>query len=365
MARITGHRRKSAKRAAIGVRKRSSKKEKGLRRLLLLMILGGIGGALLLAGLAVAALSYGVPQASDATDAGAAALGHVSLDDLQGRPQDEDVRLEDEAAAVLPRPPPRSLLQLIGTGIVLGTVHVLSGPDHLSALLTLSVGGGWRAFVLGARWGCGHSIGLIVMTTIFFIFDIDLEAIGPACEALVGVFMIALGIGSGYRALLSPGAGATETELQSLTGDRDGVNSAEQTTDVETDGYDISSPSKPSSHAHLHGRSIHNPHLQKCAAVGIGIVHGVAGPGGVLGVLPAVELHSVKLASVYLGSFCVTSIFIMAAFAAAYGEVTARLGYGRDRLLHCMTLGSAMLSLVVGVLWLVLLWFGVLDDVFP
>ena len=73
----------------------------------------------------------------------------------------------------------------------------------------------------------------------------------------------------------------------------------------------------------------------------------------------------VKLASVYLGSFCVTSIFVMAAFAAVYGELTARLGYRRDSLLHCMTIGSAMLSLVVGVLWLVLLWFGILDDVFP
>lgn len=330
------------------------------------MILGGIAGALLLAGLAVAALNYGVPKTSlEATDADATALGHVSLEDLQARPQKEDVRVDDNAAAALPPPPPRSLLQLIGTGIALGTVHVLSGPDHLSALLALSVGGGWRAFILGVRWGCGHSIGLILMTTIFFIFHIDLEAIGPACEALVGVFMIALGIGSGYRALSSPGAGATETELQSLTRDRDGATSPGQTADVEADSFDISSPSKTSSHAYLDVRSIHNPHLQKCAAVGIGIVHGIAGPGGVLGVLPAVELHSVKLASVYLGSFCVTSIFIMAGFAAVYGEVTARLGSGRDRLLHCMTLGSAMLSLVVGVLWLVLLWFGVLDEVFP
>ena len=212
--------------------------------------------------------------------------------------------------------------------------------------------------------GGGHSVGLILMTTIFFTFDVDLEAIGPACEALVGVFMIALGIGSGYRALSSPGAAATEIELQSLTGNRD--DATEWAVDLEEAGGDsIGTPSKTNSHAHLDVRSIHNPHLQKLAAVGIGVVHGVAGPGGVLGVLPAVELHDVKLASLYLGSFCVTSIFIMAAFAAAYGELTARLGYGRDRLLRCMTIGSAMLSLVVGVLWLVLLWFGVLDDVFP
>ena len=32
----------------------------------------------------------------------------------------------------------RSWRELVGTGLLLGTVHVLSGPDHLSALLTLS-----------------------------------------------------------------------------------------------------------------------------------------------------------------------------------------------------------------------------------
>ena len=42
-------------------------------------------------------------------------------------------------------------------------------------------------------WGCGHSLGLIIMTALFYKFDIDLKRVGPYCEALVGVFMIALG----------------------------------------------------------------------------------------------------------------------------------------------------------------------------
>ena len=85
----------------------------------------------------------------------------------------------DAAKPPAEEPPPRSYSSLIGTGTLLGTVHVLSGPDHLSALMTLSVGGSWRAFALGARWGCGHSLGLVIMTVVFFTFDVDLEAIGP------------------------------------------------------------------------------------------------------------------------------------------------------------------------------------------
>jgi hydrogenase/urease accessory protein HupE len=43
--------------------------------------------------------------------------------------------------------------QLVGKGILMGVVHVLSGPDHLSALATLSVGSSLRAFFTGVRWG--------------------------------------------------------------------------------------------------------------------------------------------------------------------------------------------------------------------
>ena len=47
---------------------------------------------------------------------------------------------EELLLAGMPAPPAprRSVRELVGTGLLLGTVHVLSGPDHLSALLTLS-----------------------------------------------------------------------------------------------------------------------------------------------------------------------------------------------------------------------------------
>jgi len=84
---------------------------------------------------------------------------------------------------------------LIATGLSLGILHVLAGPDHLSALAALSVGNSWRAFSLGLRWGLGHSTGLIVVAIIFILMkgDLDLKLLGRYCDTLVGAFMIVLG----------------------------------------------------------------------------------------------------------------------------------------------------------------------------
>ena len=59
----------------------------------------------------------------------------------------------------------KSLIQIAAMGGVMGLGHVLS-PDHLSALATLSAGGGAEAFRLGVRWGLGHSIGMVANSAI-------------------------------------------------------------------------------------------------------------------------------------------------------------------------------------------------------
>jgi hypothetical protein len=92
-----------------------------------------------------------------------------------------------------------SVGKIISTGLLLGMVHVLTGPDHLSALAAMATGGSFKAFALGVRWGCGHSLGLLIMAGIFFAAGqtIDLDAVGEYLNYVVGVFMIGLGVWTG------------------------------------------------------------------------------------------------------------------------------------------------------------------------
>jgi len=71
--------------------------------------------------------------------------------------------------------------ELVATGLLMGLVYVLTGPDHLAGMAAIVVGAPSRqtgdgaydqaqttkgdnhsAFQLGLRWGLGHSLALVV-----------------------------------------------------------------------------------------------------------------------------------------------------------------------------------------------------------
>ncbi|CAI5714083.1 unnamed protein product [Hyaloperonospora brassicae] len=395
-----------------------------------------------------------------------------------------------------------SLGQLVLTGTLFGLIHVLTGPDHLSALATLSAGTSWRSFSLGMRWGCGHSIGLMVMAVIFVALDgqLDFTVLNVVTDVIVGVFMIALGLygvlegvkkarrskrrGTAQRQWDSCGKHESEEEkmmkkkkvetgVSDETEDETGEGSeTEMKTTVDSDGSPtrillngeatpspdeivVSSSSRCDEEVPLDARwrrseamrigescdasageksltvdmaaelsrrhsdseetmstatspcesavaleellpdrsesldeagcriddaeygtgliccgirlptiDFQNARTQKCTALLVGIVHGIAGPGGILGVLPAVGLHDTIKSFTYLCSFCLTSIVTMGVFAAAYGEATGRLGDRSEVLAFRVSMFSSSLSVVVGVLWLVLTAMGKLQEVF-
>ncbi|TYZ51414.1 hypothetical protein PybrP1_012113 [[Pythium] brassicae (nom. inval.)] len=313
-----------------------------------------------------------------------------------------------------------SLPKIVGTGLLLGVVHVLTGPDHLSALAAMTTSSSWRAFSLGLRWGCGHSLGLLLMAAIFFAAgrSFDLDHVGVYLNYAVGAFMIGLGVWTvahvkrKYRSQLKEAALLQSTSVERHQQQQDsGAVALRVLTTSEGDAAALASPSpSPTTAFHLLAppddsaeskdqtqtqiqmnqrasddaqsllelqeaprtskrcckmdTSFSNPAMQRVTALLVGIVHGVAGPGGILGVLPAVVMNDWVKSAAYLASFCVASIFIMGVFAALYGEVTGRLSRNSHLLELRIGIFSASFSVVVGVAWIVLQATGQMDKVF-
>mmetsp|Transcript_5177 Transcript_5177/g.12356 ORF Transcript_5177/g.12356 Transcript_5177/m.12356 type:complete len:303 (+) Transcript_5177:186-1094(+) len=300
-----------------------------------------------------------------------------------------------------------AVLTLCATGVTMGIVHVLTGPDHLSAIATLSVNvGNFRAFWFGVRWGIGHSIGLIVVASVFIAMEnlnlhngvqdisdnsirvIEVpERIQNLAECFVGIFMLALGSFNLYLARRTRGqkkvrgrchhhhchrlhdendeervgllSGDSPTEKSKSIGDY-GIRSGNS-----DDAMDASPMIDPMGIDKDGINDSDEVASKKFLSLCIGIFHGVAGPGGVLGVVPAVKLHNVWHSVAYLGTFCASSIVTMGCFAATYGSLSATWSKKNDGLAYRLEIFSASLSILVGCTWLILLYLGILDDVFP
>ena len=274
--------------------------------------------------------------------------------------------------------------KLIYRGIEMGLLHVCAGPDHLSALATLASNNSWRAVSLGIRWGAGHSAALIIVTIIFLVLkgNLDLHLMERYANGFVGFFMIILGL-FGVRQAYTLHKEKQDKRNEEI--DNNNNNSIEngeilKLIDTHDNTNDINFDNNNSNNngsltpGQLKGRERHkglfdsvsmkDPWTQQLVAFTIGIVHGVAGPGGVLGVLPAVEMTNPSASLIYLSAFVFTSTICMGIFAAAYGEATKRLSTTTEKMEFILSCFSSCVSVLVGIIWLSLSLAGKLQDFF-
>lgn len=288
------------------------------------------------------------------------------------------------------------IISLISTGSIMGIIHVLAGVDHLSALATLSVGSSWRAIKLGIRWGLGHSAGLILVTIIFLLLkgEVNINIFKKYCDSLVGLFMIILGIHSIYNAIKTYknnnnnnsnnyNNNNTMTSIQFPLNHYQTSSSSSLSTstlstsrliDIEKDLYDSKDINKKNENNiyfdnnnycnYCLNTNMKDSTTQRLVAFIIGIVHGIAGPGGMLGVVPAVEMKNWHSSTLYLTSFTISSTLCMGIFAAIFGEITKRAGSTSGYVELLINIFSSLLSIIVGFIWILLSSMGKLEEIF-
>lgn len=219
-------------------------------------------------------------------------------------------------------------------GLLAGTLHALSGPDHLAAITPLSIshheraGRGTSAWRVGLRWGFGHALGVASMGGLLLVFRhaLDLERFAWWSERLVGVVLIGLGVWGLRR--------ATSRWLHSHHHAHDG-----------------------SEHAHIHfhrpGEATDSPvaHRHSHTAFAVGLLHGLAGTTHLFGLIPALALPTI-FAAAYLGGYGAGNLVAMGGFALLVGWVGARLNeWGVSA--YRLVLGTASASAIaLGSVWL-------------
>lgn len=216
-------------------------------------------------------------------------------------------------------------------GLIAGALHVWSGPDHLAAIAPLAVRHRRRSWAIGVRWGLGHSLGVAVvaLAALWVRELISPEILSTWGERLVGVMLVGIGLW-GLR-----------------TAYRGHVHAHRHTHDGRDHAH---------IHLHAHGhapeRATAAPHAHFHAAMGIGVLHGVAGGSHFLGVLPALAFPTLAQAIAYLAAFAVGTIASMATFGALMDWLTRRSDHGgADAYRGLMALASAAAT-AVGCFWI-------------
>ncbi|MBX3475645.1 MAG: hypothetical protein KF754_14840 [Planctomycetes bacterium] len=222
----------------------------------------------------------------------------------------------------------------LGAGLLAGVLHTFTGPDHLAALMPLSVNRRLKAAWLGVRWGIGHSIGVFIVAVIFLAGRqaLDLTPVEEWGERVVAMVLIVLG-----------GWGLWRTSRQQLH--------------VHAHSHE-GGPAH--AHLHVHDGQPHDPtqkggwqaHAHKHAAMGAGALHGVAGMAHLLVLIVAIGAPTMAQSAVFLASFAAGSILSMATFAAVFGMVTAAIGSRSAGMVKATSYFAAIGCMLIGIYWL-------------
>ncbi len=230
------------------------------------------------------------------------------------------------------------MLQFL-TGILMSSVHVVTGPDHLAAVTPLAIENRKKAWHIGFAWGMGHVTGMLLIGLLYLAFRelIDVEKISGYSEYLVGIVLIGIG------------AWAIIKSIRHF-----------HTHHVHPHYHDKPVP-QVHIHSHMHKDEFEHVHVHKkggrqnsITALLIGTLHGFAGISHFLLILPTLALPNTIDSILYLSGFALGTILSMVTFAIIMGYISLRTAnFPKSKMFRNLRIAAGLVAICIGILWLV------------
>jgi ABC-type nickel/cobalt efflux system permease component RcnA len=215
------------------------------------------------------------------------------------------------------------------TGLIAGTVHVLTGPDHLAAIAPLAVRRPKGAWLPGVRWGFGHSSGVVAvgLLSLWLRDKLPVDLLSSWGDRIVGVVLFGIGFWALRRAM------------------KHNIHTHEH----QHDGQRHVHFHVHHNRAHHEKPAAHQRHTH--AAFAIGTLHGLAGSSHLLGILPMLALPTKTQAVAYLIAFGGGTIFAMAIFSWCMGLLAARCAGNGVKIYRGLMSVCGIAAMIIGCVW--------------
>lgn len=227
-------------------------------------------------------------------------------------------------------------------GVVAACIHVLTGPDHLAAVGPLAVNAPRKPWLIGMTWGIGHVLGMMIIGILFFFFRelIPVELISANGEKIVGIMLLLIGIWALFR-LYRKIFPAPHKHLHLHHNDQGEAF-------IHTHSHDHHF--EKHQHTHFQKQSLR-------AALGIGVVHGLAGVSHLIGLLPTLAYTTAWGSALYLVGFAVGTLAAMSFFSMLMGLLGKYTSKAKKEFTFRLINGIVGFSAIfVGVFWIWQSW---------
>lgn len=203
------------------------------------------------------------------------------------------------------------MFELLLTGLYLGSVHILTAPDHLAVLVPLSLLDRKKSWRVGLLWGLGHFVGLLLLGTLLYYFKsfVNLHILEHYAMLYIAGLLLLVGLWILYK--------STKITIKE------------------------------------NNKARH--HLSKIT-IGTGFVHGFAGFSHIYSLAPTLSMNDVHFFS-YFGGFTTGSIASVVLFTYLLCFIPERVG-AKQSLHRKIIFGSGVLTVSIGAILIALFFMG-------